>query len=445
MMKLFKGFGGSGESDIKTKVQANVQTRFNALKEKADAGDVHAMCDLGEMYEGGLGIPQNYVKSKELYEQAAAKDSGRGHRLLGVLYILGNGVEKDRAKGIDYYKTAKDLLLKARAAGDITASFDLGRMHHKGEGVDKNVKLARDYYAEAAEKGYVRGQYRLAHLLLDGEDDVQANPRDAHRWVIKASEADFPDAFSLLGWMYEKGIVVPEDSVKALENYERAAMLGNAYSQCKTGICYRDASGVKKNADKAWFWLEMSASQGDVDAATCLGFLYDDASYSKHQDRAVDWLKVAAEKGDKTAQNTMGYILEHGHGKIKPNDNEALKWYQKAAAQDYDWGLNNLALFYKNGKGGLNVDYIKAQGLLEKASRQGNATATYNLGELHYDAALGAFRSAASSGNKDAQAALARFGSAGSKNTGRNSAWDKDGVPFAVKAGRSAALSGAKH
>ena len=62
------------------------------------------------MYEHGSGVPQDYVKARHYYEQAADQDHTLAQYSLGRLYHNGNGngVTQDYEAARHYYKLAVD-------------------------------------------------------------------------------------------------------------------------------------------------------------------------------------------------------------------------------------------------------------------------------------------------------------------------------------------------
>src|ERR1700743_2586917 len=92
----------------------------------AQAGDVHAMTMLGELYSNGLGVTRDY------------------------------------AKAIDWYKRASD-------GGDREASVALARMRLGGYGGTTDRQDAVKLLASAAKLGSAKAAYNLALLYLDGQ------------------------------------------------------------------------------------------------------------------------------------------------------------------------------------------------------------------------------------------------------------------------------------
>jgi TPR repeat protein len=63
-----------------------------------------------------------------------------------VLYQWGNGVDKDTAKAVHLYSSARD-------AGHVEATFNLGHCYYIGDGVVKDEAQARALWVEAAAAG----------------------------------------------------------------------------------------------------------------------------------------------------------------------------------------------------------------------------------------------------------------------------------------------------
>ena len=58
----------------------------------------------------------------------------------------------------------------------------------------------------------------------------------------------------------------------------------------------------------------------------------------------------AAEQGDADAQSTLGFMYENGRG-VPQDDAEAVRWYRLAAEQGNSLAQNNLGFMYGNGRG----------------------------------------------------------------------------------------------
>ncbi|HTK83709.1 MAG TPA: tetratricopeptide repeat protein [Patescibacteria group bacterium] len=65
------------------------------LRHRAPRGDADAQVLLGEHYEDGDGVKQNYGKAAGWYERAADQGNARAQNRLGYLYLRGLGVPQD--------------------------------------------------------------------------------------------------------------------------------------------------------------------------------------------------------------------------------------------------------------------------------------------------------------------------------------------------------------
>ena len=86
---------------------------------EADPKDAAAMTLLGELYNQGLGVPQNPVKAADWYKLAAAQKDPAAMSSLGLMAMDGRGVPRDP-------KAGRRWLEQAASLGSPTASYNLG-------------------------------------------------------------------------------------------------------------------------------------------------------------------------------------------------------------------------------------------------------------------------------------------------------------------------------
>jgi TPR repeat protein len=140
------------------------------------------------------------------------------------------------------------------------------------------------------------------------------------------------------------------------------------------------------DADRKMFAEEKAkAEQGDATYQCGLGEIYDFGLYgvAKDYEEAVKWYRKAAEQNFALAQFDLGTCYSNGQGVMKDNV-EAVKWYRKAADQNLAKAQYNLAVCYSNGQG-VTKDYMEALKWYRKAAEQNDAPAQYNLGVCYYD------------------------------------------------------------
>ena len=71
------------------------QLRVVGLRELAEAGNAEAQNELGQRYETGRGVPQDFGAAVALYRQATERGNARGQGNLGAMYFNGTGVQRD--------------------------------------------------------------------------------------------------------------------------------------------------------------------------------------------------------------------------------------------------------------------------------------------------------------------------------------------------------------
>ncbi len=94
---------------------------------------------------------------------------------LAKLYFSGQGVEKNYAEAVKWFKKAAD-------QGHMDAIYSLGYLSELGYGTEQNYATAAKLYAIAAEKGHPQAQFNLG-LLHEKSQDFKA----AYYWYAKAA------------------------------------------------------------------------------------------------------------------------------------------------------------------------------------------------------------------------------------------------------------------
>ena len=97
------------------------------------------------------------------------------------MYFNGNGVQKDQAQALAYYRKAADL-------GSVHAQACAGVMYYKGYGVAKNIKMAKQYLQPAANCGSIEALRSLGWMCYNGEYSFLTGKGKAFEFWIKASK-----------------------------------------------------------------------------------------------------------------------------------------------------------------------------------------------------------------------------------------------------------------
>lgn len=78
-----------------------------------------------------------------------------------------------------------------------------------------------------AEQGDAEAQYYVARIHANGMDNVDVNYQEAARWYQLAADQGYAEAKQELGYLYERGLGVPKDELKALNLQREASGLGD--------------------------------------------------------------------------------------------------------------------------------------------------------------------------------------------------------------------------
>lgn len=86
--------------------RADYKTALTVWMSAAQAGDLEAQTNVGQIFERGLGGEPNYEAAVIWYTKAAQKGHSRAQFNLGTLYEQGLGVEKNKLTALNWYRKA---------------------------------------------------------------------------------------------------------------------------------------------------------------------------------------------------------------------------------------------------------------------------------------------------------------------------------------------------
>jgi len=318
---------------------AQYPSSIHSLRVKAMLGSAEAQFNLGNKYDDGQGVPQDFAEAVKWYRMAADQGYAGAQVMLGflgVMYEKGQGVPQDDAEAVKRGR-------KAAEQGDAGAQNNLGVMYFQGQGVPQDYAKAVKWYRKAAAQGSSYAQYNL-------------------------------------GWMYSEGQGVPQDYAESAKWYRKAAEQGDAGAQVFLGIMYKFGKGVPQDYAEAVKWYRKAAEQWDAGAQVFLGEMYKfGRGVPQDYTEAAKWYSKAAEQGNAEAQSNLGIMYDFGKG-VPQDYTEAEKWYRKAAEQGDAGAQYNLGVMYFNGQG-VPQDYVTAHLWFNLAASQGDKTAE-NLRDL---------------------------------------------------------------
>jgi TPR repeat protein len=124
---------------------------LEALRKKALAGYAVAQYDLGWMYYGGNGVPEDYAEAVTWFRKAVEQGGAAfwvssAQYNFGFMYYYGQGVPHDDAEALKWWR-------KAAEQGVAEAQSNLGDRYQNGWGVPEDYVVAYAWFSVAAMSG----------------------------------------------------------------------------------------------------------------------------------------------------------------------------------------------------------------------------------------------------------------------------------------------------
>jgi TPR repeat protein len=185
-------------------------------------------------------------------------------------------------------------LLLAVARGDAQAQFELGSRYLLGRGVERDRAEGIRWIQEAAKQGLLPAQVALAEAL----SGPLKNPVEAARWFRAAAEQGDLHAQSRLGRMYLAGQGVVQDWPEAVRWLRIPADQGDAEAQLALGSAYflGGTTLLRDYRVEGHKWINIAASRLEGERLTVAATARDQlaqimsrAEIAEAQKRAREW------------------------------------------------------------------------------------------------------------------------------------------------------------
>ncbi|XP_068619197.1 LOW QUALITY PROTEIN: protein sel-1 homolog 1 [Battus philenor] len=295
-----------------------------------------------------------------------------------------------------------------------------------GDGVERDLDLARSMFEELAADGYAEGHAGLGFLYATGLGVGVSQARALLYYTLGAAGgSDY--AQMALAYRHWAEVTVPVSCPKALQLYTRvAAKVASKVSLSGGPGVQRvrlldEAEGGAGALDSDLIeYYQLLADKGDVQAQVGLGQLHFQGGHGVPLDisKALHYFQQAAKTGNAVANAFLGKIyLEGGEG-VRPNNETALHYFQKAAELNNPVGQSGLGIMYLQGRGvfkdttvalkyftmsanqgwvegqlylgfmyfggiGVRRDFKQANKYFSLASQSGHVLALYHLAQMH--------------------------------------------------------------
>ena len=393
---------------------------------------------VGKVYYRGKLNERNYEKAFDWFSKAAESGNSYAQYLLGNMYENGTFVEQNYDTALSYYKNSA-------AQNNIMAIGEMAFMKDNGYGMPMNKEEAEKIYLQLAEEYDDEwSMIKLAYIEMN-----RGNSEERLKWIQKALEKEYIDAYVDLGIFYQSDEKY-KDLEKAQQSYYQAAQLGNPEGMNGLAMIYYDMPD-NKGDEQAFRWFSKSADLGDSLGLYYLAVMYENGfGTNVDKQKAWDLYLASADQKFSPAYRKIAQLIEEGEAPASFTGRE-LEYYIKAAERNdidaihdvirflendpdrqkelFSWcqrgaQLNDGKCICKLGKlyfygMGTEMDEFKAMNCFRKAETMEIPEAYYFLGLAYYEAkgvvspniqkAEEYFRKAAEAGYSDAIKAIAEL------------------------------------
>lgn len=283
-------------------------------------------------------FPKDNIKSSvevltELYESAVKNDGSENYEQYrqGMDCLKGKNAPKDEQRALMLFMVSGD-------SGNPYAAYAAAKMFDSGIGTEKNILAADKYFYKAY----------TAFLHYD-TGQLSENCKVLYQ----------------LGKMTERGEGTPNDIIKAVGYYERAAELGSLNAQLRLGYIYKngacDINGgeIHQDIEKAKNYYYAALQNDNPKAAYELGKIYRSENDIKGAKQCFDYSfmqeRKALEQGICFAKRTNEYREArnylYGINGVKKDEKQAFKYMKAQAYAGNVYALYDLAGMYRDGIG----------------------------------------------------------------------------------------------
>ncbi len=184
------------------------------------------------------------------------------HNVLGELYAGVGGVQRDRPKSCEHFRSAR----QARPS----AAHNYGQCLWEGAYGERDFTEARVWYGRGADGGFLQAKCALGNMLIKGEGGL-AEPERGVALCRQAADAGDANAQADMGDHYGGGRGVTQDYAIARQWYERAAAQRQRNAAFQRGVLDWNGLGGPIDFVSASLWLQQAYEVGRKDAAILVG------------------------------------------------------------------------------------------------------------------------------------------------------------------------------
>ncbi len=414
LAKLYYRGYGTPKDEEKAKYWATLAVE--ELEKEKYENTPWAMYSKAYMYENGLGVLQDKKKALELYEVAAIRDNFIAQGNLSSYYKKGDTINADIPKAISLLKQAikssegkyssaylslgdtyyyrnygiQDFVeagkhyKKAAEKGSFGAIYKLGEMAYWGQGRDKDLEKAFNYFNDPLLKNYDKAQLRRYQLYknrnFSSYDDGKALSE-----LTRLAEEDHGEANYLLALVYNDpdGVAPNTDEEKAVAYMQKSVTL--KYYEANLTLAYwhmNGRAGLAKNINTGLELIQQAANEEYIPAYVELGKAYFFDRYALNDyAQSEKWLRKAVAHDNTEAISMLYRVLAFKRNPNRDVD-AAFKLANDTLKKHEPLGKRMLAYSYANSIG-TEMSHERAETLFIEAYELGDTGSAHQLARLY--------------------------------------------------------------
>lgn len=162
------------------------------------------------------------------------------------------------------FDKAVPLLKQSAGLGNAEAQYNLGYCYQLGIEVEKNQKIAIEWYLKSANQGFNDALYQLMMAYGNG-DGVEQDPKKAFSYALKCAENNDGTCMWNVLNCYYSGMGVEKSIDKMIEWATRLGKFDNPENLSKSGYItstrlqlanmYRNGKDIKQDYFKSYLWF----------------------------------------------------------------------------------------------------------------------------------------------------------------------------------------------
>ena len=246
-------------------------------------------------------------------------------------------------------KTSLERLIESAEAGDPNAMNEYALRLQNGDGVEKNINKAFEFFGKAARKRHGSAMVNYGLCFKRGEG-CEKNLKESALWFKKAMNDGVLDGYYWYATMLEFGLGVERNWKEAGRLFRIAAMAGHPEAQADYGLALeRQELGLTRDIPEAVRYYKMASDQGSLEGMNFYAHMLEwGKGVTQDEKEAARLFKLAADKGHKPSIAWVAILMIRGKS-LPKNVKTGLEAIQEVGERGCNLAYWYLAQEYESG------------------------------------------------------------------------------------------------